>query len=1533
MYPLIYHSSDAYRCLILLIVAFTRVLFCMLCMCWPLLLYVVSCISIFILQFARFWFSFSQIQSSLIWVLIDAVLIVMARSPDKIKSIDGSKETLKFSVRINDLWFIGTPNKSEQAGMVKIKMDLEENCTYVMHNFKVLKNNGQYRVCDHQFKLVFIRVTVVRECVLGDIPFRKYIFVGFADVVVGQFERGLLVDVIGLVEEVVFRQVSGKGRRVVFKLKDLSQQLLSCTLRDDYCLQFVKFLDDYEGDGAITVLLSHCRIKEAQGSYLASINNSFKASKLIINQPVMEIQEFNEQYFLLAKLGIEARSGFKSHGEGSTQLSGSIQLSSKESFFGKTEAKTIVEINTISEEIVCVTVGTITRIVLDNHSWCYTACIQCHKKSDAEMAPFTCACGKYNKEVVLRYRLEVMINQGNESTKFLLWDRECSELIGQSADAVNKLKIEDGDVDLNASPQALDKLLGHELAFKIKVQPKFRNFAVLKCSADSSLINAVMDMLADAETSSKMDIPVSDSNHSAQHESQSLSVTADHDPLLGLPLTPTKRQAFQDFNIRDSSEDDSSKSTQVSSPENQNYMSSANEPAINREGYFDLGDQLMQCSHCNANMWYDERVSKDKRTTNPRFSLCCGNGKVELPLLQNPPKYLYQLFKNYQQNIRTYNMMFAFTSAGIKFDKSINHSRGPPTIRIQGQPCHRIGSMLPIPGKEPKFAQLYIFDTENEVQNRINAISPHNQIQEHIVSQLSEMLDEYNVHAKTFRMARDRLQDVQVNNIKLKLIANREKDGRTYNVPTVPEVVALIVGDFDANSKRDIIIETQHGQLQRIHELHSSYLALQYPLLFPYGEDGYRPDILHSSRSDGKKRKRNRLTMREWFSYRLQCRSNESMTLLNSRRLFQQFVVDGYTMSLDDGSRRGLNKGKRVILPSTFVGSPRYMDQLYFDGMAICSHVGFPNLFITLTCNPNWPEIHRLLNPLNLKAADRPNKISRVFKLKYEQMLMDLTKNHMQGKVIACKLILIKNHMVHGPCGCLNHGSPCMKKGKCSRFYPKMFQPHTVLDADGFPVYRRRNNGNAIEKNGVIVDNRYIVPYNPRLLRKYQAYINIEWCNQSTSIKYLFKYINKGYDRVTAVLIDEDNDQTENGGTHNDEIKEYIDCIYICPCESTWRIFGFPIHGKKPVVERLHFHLLGQHSVLYEDHDDIDDVLSKPSISDSKFISWMNTNQNSVEGRNLTYAEFVSKFVYNQKKRCWHLRKKGYTIGRLLWVPPITGELFYLRMMLTICKGPTSFEDLRTVDNVQYSTYKEACFVVGFLQDDKEFIEAIKEAKDWGSTHYIRKLFVLLLLTATMSKPEQVWDQTWHWMADDIVYNYKKSSTSPALQLDDRTLQNLVLLEIQQLLQANQRSLRDYPSMPYPEDANCPTYLDNSLILAELNYNNEELRSEFEHLFSHMTDEQASIYNQIVEAVNKDEGGMFFLCGYGGTGKTYIWKALASSLRADNKIVIMVASSGIASQLLPGGRTAHSKFKIPVPVFEDSTCNIHQRTQLAELLN
>jgi len=143
----------------------------------------------------------------------------------------------------------------------------------------------------------------------------------------------------------------------------------------------------------------------------------------------------------------------------------------------------------------------------------------------------------------------------------------------------------------------------------------------------------------------------------------------------------------------------------------------------------------------------------------------------------------------------------------------------------------------------------------------------------------------------------------------------------------------------------------------------------------------------------------------------------------------------------------------------------------------------------------------------------------------------------------------VKEHMIHGPCGVVNKSLPCMKNGKCSRFYPKNFQSITTISEDGFPHYRRRDNGICVEKNHVSIDNRFVVPYNLKLLLKYQAHINVEWCNRSTSIKYLFKYINKGYDRITAAIV---NNSNEFGVIHqpSDEIKQYLDCRYISPCEA-----------------------------------------------------------------------------------------------------------------------------------------------------------------------------------------------------------------------------------------------------------------------------------------------------------------------------------------------------------------------------------------------
>ena len=103
--------------------------------------------------------------------------------------------------------------------------------------------------------------------------------------------------------------------------------------------------------------------------------------------------------------------------------------------------------------------------------------------------------------------------------------------------------------------------------------------------------------------------------------------------------------------------------------------------------------------------------------------------------------------------------------------------------------------------------------------------------------------------------------------VKIRLIGRRDKDGRQHNLPTANEVAALIIGDFDSmHNERDIMVHKINGKLKPISELHVSYLPLQYPLLFPYAEDGYRVDIYHQGVTDQTPDKEKKyVTMREWF--------------------------------------------------------------------------------------------------------------------------------------------------------------------------------------------------------------------------------------------------------------------------------------------------------------------------------------------------------------------------------------------------------------------------------------------------------------------------------------------------------------------------------------------------------------------------------------------------------------------------------------------------------------------------------------------
>ncbi|KAL7609741.1 uncharacterized protein LOC111909057 [Lactuca sativa] len=821
--------------------------------------------------------------------------------------------------------------------------------------------------------------------------------------------------------------------------------------------------------------------------------------------------------------------------------------------------------------------------------------------------------------------------------------------------------------------------------------------------------------------------------------------------------------------------------------------------------YLDHGDQVVVCQTCRAKLWRNESI-RGKEKGNTDYSLCCGYGKVQLPDLKNAPPTYERMFRNmdskskhFMKNIRRYNSMFSFTSMGGKIDSSINRGNAPYIFRLGGQNYHSIGSLLPAKGSEPKFSQLYIYDTDNEITNRQRCFrgekDQSTSTDSDIIEDIKVMLDSNNVLVRSYRMVRDTFEKNLEVDMKLRLIGRREQDGRTYNLPIASEVAALIIGDIsDSIEKRDIVVQTKNGCLQRISELHPSYLPLQYPLLFPYGDDGYSVDILHRGVPFTNNSKRAKCTMREYFAYRIQDRDHSFSLILNSRRLFQQFLVDAYTMmetermyyirrqqhvlrcdsyeNLRNQKAQGTtdisNVGQRVILPSSFTGGARYMLQNYLDAMSLCKWFGYPDFFITFTCNLKWPEIKRFLKDTSLQPKDRPDILCRLFKIKLDAFIKDLRDNQIFGKVQAyvytiefqkrglphshvclfmhsdnklptVELIdpiisaeipdriedpelysLVNEFMVHGPCGAENMNCPCMVDKKCSKNFPKQFNNHSSVDQNGFPLYRRRNDGYFVEKSGVRLDNRNVVPYNKYLLKRYQTHINIEWCNQGSSIKYLFKYINKGPDRATVAVVPTNNECENNDAV--DEIVEYYDCRYLSACEASWRIFTYDVHCRYPSVVRLPFHLPNQQQIVYGEDDDIDDVLDKPSVAASNFTAWMKCNAIDSEARKLTYVEFPTKFVWILNGRFWKRRKVGKAIGRIHSVSPKLGEAYFLRILLNKVKGPTSFDDIRTVNGQTHSSFRDACYTLGLLDDDKEYIDAIKEAicqnqRSFGKIH------------------------------------------------------------------------------------------------------------------------------------------------------------------------------------------------------------------------
>ncbi|XP_022041126.1 ATP-dependent DNA helicase PIF1-like [Helianthus annuus] len=207
----------------------------------------------------------------------------------------------------------------------------------------------------------------------------------------------------------------------------------------------------------------------------------------------------------------------------------------------------------------------------------------------------------------------------------------------------------------------------------------------------------------------------------------------------------------------------------------------------------------------------------------------------------------------------------------------------------------------------------------------------------------------------------------------------------------------------------------------------------------------------------------------------------------------------------------------------------------------------------------------------------------------------------------------------------------------------------------------------------------------------------------------------------------------------------------------------------------------------------------------------------------------------------------------------------------------------------------------------------------------------MLLLSNSISHPGVFWSETKSLLCEDILYQQRKITSIADLDLQQEELENICLSEIEKLLLTNGSTVRNFDDMPSVPD-NYVSSLNNRLIMKELSYDRLALQREHDGYVKCLTAEQERIYKIVMEATEKGDGGVFFVYGYGGTGKMFLWKTFSAALRSKGEVVLNVASSGIASLLLDGGRTAHSRFVIPININENSICSIEPNTELGDLI-
>ncbi|RLN09573.1 uncharacterized protein C2845_PM11G03810 [Panicum miliaceum] len=353
---------------------------------------------------------------------------------------------------------------------------------------------------------------------------------------------------------------------------------------------------------------------------------------------------------------------------------------------------------------------------------------------------------------------------------------------------------------------------------------------------------------------------------------------------------------------------------------------------------------------------------------------------------------------------------------------------------------------------------------------------------------------------------------------------------------------------------------------------------------------------------------------------------------------------------------------------------------------------------------------------------------------------------------------MVTKHMMHGPCGVLNPNCPCTKgRTSCKNRYPQPFCDSTSQGKDSYPVYRRRDDGRKEMIRGHTLDNQWVVPYNPYMLRTFNCHINVEACTNIKSVKYLFKYIYKGHDRA-SVAVRKAGKKDDKGNV--DEITQYKEARWVTPPEAMWRIYGFDLSKNHPPVEQLQLHLQDMHMVIMNKQDKVERVIKRPRVEESMLTAYFDYNRIHPEAREILYRDFPEHFTWNSTDKVWQPRKNAvYKVGRLVSAHLEEGERYFLRVLLNHVAGPTAYMDLKTIDGVLLPSFREAAEMRGLIEEDNTLDECLNENSLFQMPSSLRRLFATILVFCEPNDVSAL--RTKH--LDAMSEDYKRDNPNPTL--------------------------------------------------------------------------------------------------------------------------------------------------------------------------